>query len=83
MDQVILNLSYGMGLQNSIGWFLPIFLGSVNVLSSILNLFYYAEKSSEFNLIYPDGGLMSSSFKNEEEELYDFIVGMSFIIPCT
>lgn len=66
MDQLILNLSYGLGLHHTIGWFLPIFLGTVNILPSLITIFYYADKSAEFNRMMED----------KEDPLYDFIVGM-------
>lgn len=73
MDQIILNLCDGLGLQSVIGWFLPIFIGTTNILPSMLTLFRYADKSAEFNkrdsLDLGDDG--------HDQEVYDFIVGMS------
>lgn len=69
MDQLLLNLSYGLGLQQTIGWFLPIFLGTVNVLSSLLAIFRYADKSAEYNRQNKDLKEL------EGHVLYDFIIG--------
>lgn len=77
MDQIILNLSHGLGLQSTIGYFLPIFIGVSNVLPSLLSLFQFADKSAEFN--------KESKLLRLEPlpQIYDFIIGkLLFKFDC-
>jgi len=72
MDQIIITLGHGLGLQNTIGWFLPIFIGTINVLPSLLTLFYYADKSAEFN--------KQRTIREHSQSNYNFIVGRLKVI---
>ncbi|ODN04373.1 Glucose dehydrogenase [FAD, quinone] [Orchesella cincta] len=49
MDTIVIKLAVGLGLQNYIGWFAPVFLGMVNVVPPLMALFFYTDKSQTYN----------------------------------
>jgi hypothetical protein len=66
---IILELSSGLGLQSVIGWFVPILAGTtLNLaLPTLLALFYYADKSNEFN--------RQQGRQEQQQVTFDFIIG--------
>lgn len=73
MDNLVIQLGIGLGLQNAIGWFPPVYYGIVNVLPMLLTLFFYADKSTEFN----KNTVIKRSDGIDPEIRYDFIIGKS------
>lgn len=72
MDSVIISLAEGIGLTNAIGLFGPVLTGLANLIPMLMALFYYADKSSEFNKAAQEQRYGHGHGRNVE---YDFIVG--------
>lgn len=68
MDQLTIQLATGLGIHNAIGWFPAVLFGVTNVVVTLLNLWLYADKSTEFNNKY-------ATRQRSVHDGYDFIVG--------
>lgn len=74
MDAVILKLAFGLGMQNTIGFFVPIYASVVNTVAMLLVLFFYADKSTQYNKYILSK--QSNTSRIPPDMKYDFIIGM-------